>query len=193
MTILSKLLIDDCLYTFPFKKDELQSERIDVHRIASMGRLADVMYAFQLSPLSILKRDENGWQPIHEAARSGHLNVVKFFVEKGVPINSRTGKDGNGGSVLWWAQRFHGDNHPLIQYLKENKAINIAPNSRGKIYQINANVDDDDDGVINDDDDSMDVTQDANKDDQNEITDDDDDDGGGGGGYYDDDVGHEEL
>lgn len=101
------------------------------------------MYAFQLSPLSILKRDENGWQPLHEAVRSGHLNVVKYLIEKGSNINSRTGIHGNGGSVLWWAKKFHDNNHPVVVYLKENNAISIAP--EGVNDKDNGDGDDDDD------------------------------------------------
>ena len=111
-------------------KEELQIETIDIHKIASSGKVADLAYAFQLSPLSILKRDENGWQPLHEAVRSGHLNVIKFIVEKGSSINSRTGKDGNGGSVLWWALHFHDKQHPIVVYLKEKHARNIAPGGK---------------------------------------------------------------
>ena len=35
----------------------------------------------------IHKKDSNGWLPIHEAARGGHLHVVQLLVEFGADIN----------------------------------------------------------------------------------------------------------
>lgn len=108
-------------------KDELKGETIDTHKIAGNGKLSDLIYSYQLSPLSIIRRDENGWQPLHEAARGGHLNVVKYLVEQGSNIDSRTGNGGTGGSVLWWAIRFHGEDHPVAIYLKEQNAVSTPP------------------------------------------------------------------
>ena len=86
------------------------------------------MYSFKLNPKSIVAKDENGWQPLHEAVRSGHMNVIKFLVEEGkVDINARTGADGRGGSTLWWSKKYHGSNHPVTVYLEENGAVDVAP------------------------------------------------------------------
>jgi ankyrin repeat protein len=61
-------------------------------------------------------KDKQGWQPIHEAARAGHLNVVEFLVEKGVDIHSRT-NDGEGDTPLEIAVEKWGSDHPVSQYL----------------------------------------------------------------------------
>jgi len=42
-------------------------------------------------------------QRLHEAARSGHIEVVRYLVEKGSKIDLRANR-GRGGSPLWWAQ-----------------------------------------------------------------------------------------
>ena len=129
------------MFSCTYLKDELKGEVIDTHKIAGSGKLSDLIYSYQLSPLSIIKRDENGWQPLHEAARAGHLNIVKYLVEQGSNVDSRTGSNGSGGSVLWWALKFHGEDHPVVIYLREKNAKSVAPEG--------VNDDDDDDDDVN--------------------------------------------
>lgn len=64
------------------------------------------------------QKDENGWQPIHEAARGGHLEVVQLLVDHGANINERT-NFGEGSSVLELALDNHGRDHPLFLYLED--------------------------------------------------------------------------
>mmetsp|Transcript_4113 Transcript_4113/g.8317 ORF Transcript_4113/g.8317 Transcript_4113/m.8317 type:complete len:94 (-) Transcript_4113:168-449(-) len=63
---------------------------------------------------------------LHEAARGGHVDVVEYLLERGLDINQRTHK-GKGGSPLWWAKKIHGDDHPVVKYLKEKGAKNLKP------------------------------------------------------------------
>ena len=65
-------------------------------------------------------RDTNDWQAIHEAASAGHLEVLRYLVEKGSDINAVTKK---GGTVLWWAKRLLYAGDPVIAYLEEVGAI----------------------------------------------------------------------
>lgn len=69
--------------------------------------------------------DANGWLPIHEAASEGHLELVQTLLEHSKEnINARTS---TGGSVLYWAlegQADHDYEHPVIQELLKNGAIN---------------------------------------------------------------------
>ena len=45
-------------------------------------------------------KDKNGWQPIHEAALAGHIDVVEFLVGKGVGINALA-HYGEGDNRCW--------------------------------------------------------------------------------------------
>ena len=62
-------------------------------------------------------KDSNGWQPIHEAARGGHLDAVQLLVEHGADVNERT-HFGEGKSVLELVLDTHGHDHPLFGYLE---------------------------------------------------------------------------
>jgi prolyl 4-hydroxylase len=64
------------------------------------------------------KKDVNGWQPIHEASRGGHKEVVELLVQYGADINSRTGKYSDGYSPLSLVIQNHGEDHPLVEYLR---------------------------------------------------------------------------
>ena len=46
-------------------------------------------------------------------------------------INART-NDGKGGTALWWAEHGLPENHKVIQILKRNGAISIAPFQKKK-------------------------------------------------------------
>ena len=64
-------------------------------------------------------RDANAWQAVHEAARGGHLDVLRFLLDQGADVGAQTS---GGGSVLYWARRNLQDNHPLVQYLEDTGA-----------------------------------------------------------------------
>ena len=66
----------------------------------------------------IHNKDSNGWMPIHEAARGGHLNVVQLLVEFGADVNERT-NFGDGSSVMELVLDNHGHDHPLFSYLED--------------------------------------------------------------------------
>jgi prolyl 4-hydroxylase len=70
-------------------------------------------------------KDANGWTPLHEGVRGGHLEVVKLLVENGADASARTGDE--GGSVLWWAKQTHGDDHEVVKFLEEIGALDIGP------------------------------------------------------------------
>jgi len=70
--------------------------------------------------------DENGWTPLHEGARSGSLEVVKYLFENGADINMKT-NSGAGGTALYYAKQKYSDEHPLISYLESIGALDIGP------------------------------------------------------------------
>jgi len=75
---------------------------------------------------SLIAKDRNGWQPIHEAARGGHLDTVAFLLDHGADLNARTHK-GSGVSPLKIAREAHGDDHILVQFLKDLGAQEFGP------------------------------------------------------------------
>ena len=70
-------------------------------------------------------KDSNGWTPLHEGARGGHLEVVKLLIENGADVSARTGED--GGTALWWAKQTHGDDNEVVKFLEEIGALDIGP------------------------------------------------------------------
>jgi len=69
--------------------------------------------------------DRNGWTPIHEAVRSGHLHVLEYLVGQGADYDKRTNQ-GYGPSALFIARDVHGDEHPVVEFLEELDAIEIG-------------------------------------------------------------------
>jgi ankyrin repeat protein len=59
-------------------------------------------------------KDANGWTPLHDGARAGHVEVVKLLIDKGANINERT-NEGKGETPLHWSIVEHGEDHPVSQ------------------------------------------------------------------------------
>ncbi len=79
-------------------------------------------------------KDDNGWQPLHESVRAGSLEIIDLLVGYyGADVNARTGGHNDGGSVLWWAIKFHSRDHVVAQYLIRKGAVSIAPGERTEL------------------------------------------------------------
>jgi len=97
------------------------------HYAAASGDLDLVKQVAKEDRTSLKKADQNGWQPIHEAARGGHVDVVKYLIEEhGADMNARTGPGGSGLSPLGLALEHHDEDHPLIFFLREIGAKDYA-------------------------------------------------------------------
>jgi hypothetical protein len=116
--------------------------------VAANGELTKLKDIAKKNPKSLNVADSNGWKPIHEGARGGHVDVVKFLL-KTIPncdINERT-NNGSGGSPLWFAEAELSKNHPMIQFLRKNGAVAIAPDDlSGPSKSSNDDEDDNNDG-----------------------------------------------
>ena len=60
--------------------------------------------------------DENGWTALHEAARSGHADVLRLLVAKGADASKKTKY---GQSVHDIARDVHQEDHPAMRFLGE--------------------------------------------------------------------------
>mmetsp|Transcript_12585 Transcript_12585/g.22809 ORF Transcript_12585/g.22809 Transcript_12585/m.22809 type:complete len:229 (-) Transcript_12585:228-914(-) len=110
------------------------------HRAASVGNVQKLKHEIETATwqdasrkhtqksLLISERDEHGWQPIHEGAFGGHLDVVHLLVKNGADINTRT-HGGHGGTPLHLAHKKFGDHHPLVKYLKSIGGLNVGPHT----------------------------------------------------------------
>jgi hypothetical protein len=66
----------------------LQLSPIHAHHEAKKGSLDKLRILAALDSTRLHEVNDKGWQPIHEAAQAGHLDVVKFLLENGADIDS---------------------------------------------------------------------------------------------------------
>jgi prolyl 4-hydroxylase len=91
----------------------------EAHVAASIGDVKGIIQLGKINQHLLLRRDANGWQPIHEATRAGHINVVKVLIEQfTVNVNSRTGIQEDGHTPLSIAFDRYGKFHTMVQYLR---------------------------------------------------------------------------
>ena len=118
-------------------KQEIKYERIlselrqaapptQANHLASKGNVEALKKLAEEDPDVLFQVDSNGWQPLHEAARSGNTEVVQYLIEQGVDVNARTNA-GKGASALWWAEEQRGVNHGAAQALRNAGATRLAP------------------------------------------------------------------
>jgi len=114
-------------------KDE--DSAYEPHDILTAARTNDIITLTSIlrdKPEWVSIKDVNGWQALHEATRNSHIDAVEMLVEMGhADVNSRTGKDMNGGSALWWvteAFSFPADS-TIVTYLLTRGAQVIPPDT----------------------------------------------------------------
>uniref|UniRef100_A0A7S2A5Z6 Fe2OG dioxygenase domain-containing protein n=1 Tax=Trieres chinensis TaxID=1514140 RepID=A0A7S2A5Z6_TRICV len=96
------------------------------HKAAIEGDINVIKDLAETNKGDLHKKDKNGWQPIHEAARAGHKEIVELLVHHGANINERT-NHGRGATPLRLVMMAHGEQHPLADFLKELGALDIGP------------------------------------------------------------------
>lgn len=69
------------------------------------------------------------FRPIHEAARGGHTDIIKFLIDRGVDVNARP--NGTGGTPLYYAKERRGSDHESVKLLQTYGALEVAPFYRG--------------------------------------------------------------
>lgn len=114
------------LYVQRSKQNSFTTGSTSAHLAAQKGDLKSLSLALEKDSEIVNARDENGWTPLHEGARGGHTEIVKFLHEHGGELNART-SSGAGGTPLWWAKRVHGDSHPVVDFLESVGALSLGP------------------------------------------------------------------
>lgn len=104
---------------------------ITPHSAAALGKLGELKEMAERDPSILTKPDMNGWRPLHEAVRSGELEVVEYLVEHGADVNQRTNQ-GKGGTPLFWAEQMLDKDSPVVLYLKKKGAKSIPPSTTEK-------------------------------------------------------------
>lgn len=106
------------------KARSFQTGSTVAHTAARDGDIEALQEIIEIMEDAVHKKDSNGWTPLHEGARSGHKDVIEILVENGAKINEKT----NGGeTALWWVEKTHGKDHPLIAFMKGLGAIKLGP------------------------------------------------------------------
>lgn len=115
-------------------KDNDWVRGLNAHTAASSGDLDALLTIAKDNPDALHHKDNNGWNPLHEAVRGGHVGVVKYLLKNGLDKDERT-HTGDGGSPLWWAKKTHGLKHPMVHYLEGIGAKEVPPNGHKKIFK----------------------------------------------------------
>ena len=94
------------------------------HHAAAYGDVDRLKDLARMDKKSLLHRDDNGWEPLHEAVRGGHLDAVEFLIKQaGADINSRTGQKRDGSSPLNLALRYLTEGDAVTRFLLSNGAV----------------------------------------------------------------------
>lgn len=113
---------------YGWKKPSPSAAQVDTpegHYFAQQGDIDGLKGLIKANPKALLRKDRNGWMPIHEAVRAGSKDAVKFLVDNGSDMNSRT-HHGEGSSPLALAIEVLTERHPVSKYLMEIGAAVIT-------------------------------------------------------------------
>ena len=93
------------------------------HHAAALGDMELLQNLAQTDKKALVYRDENGWEPLHEAVRRGQLEAVQFLIQEGgANINSRTGTHHRGESPLNLALQHLTASDAVTRFLLSNGA-----------------------------------------------------------------------
>ena len=94
----------------------------ELHHHALAGDVDKMEKALTTQADLVNVRDKNGWQALHEAVRTGTIEIIQMLLDKGAEVNRRTGKTENGKTPLDLAKEFHGESHEITKLLQARGA-----------------------------------------------------------------------
>jgi len=98
----------------------------EAHLAAKDGDTITLMKIVNDSKHLVHAKGLNGWTPLHEAAHSGHVGVMRVLVTKGANINEWT-NNGSAVTPLWLAMKAHGEDHSVVSYLQSGGTESLGP------------------------------------------------------------------
>ena len=103
------------------EEQEEADGRTEIHRAAADGDIEGLERLLSTPGNSDMlhARDLNDWQAVHEAARAGQLEALKYLIDRGADVGSKTN---SGGTALWWAKKSLPADHEVIVYLQSINA-----------------------------------------------------------------------
>jgi prolyl 4-hydroxylase len=108
------------------KQESTKAKEVTMHAAAANGDLERIKELAAKDRSLLFYVDENGWQPLHEAARAGQTLVVEYLLAEGADLNARTNR-GFGATPLWWAEQSLTPDHPTVKILRQLNAIKQGP------------------------------------------------------------------
>lgn len=95
-----------------------------VHEAAAIGDLHTLRAAATENPHLLFEFDSNGWTPLHEAIRTGQIDVISFLAQESEAAGrddfvNDVGNFGSASSPLALAIEHHGEDHPITNRLRE--------------------------------------------------------------------------
>jgi prolyl 4-hydroxylase len=97
------------------------------HFAAATGDVARLARLAKENKSALHSKDQNGWQPLHEAVRAGSKEAVELLIKHGADMNARTGPDGKGASPLNLALDYRNVGDAVTAYLMSIGAEDIEP------------------------------------------------------------------
>lgn len=90
-------------------------------KLAERGDLYTLKYLLTVDPSQLHRYNVKGWQPLFFACKQGHLEVVKFLVEKGAKVNAIS-TIRPYRNPLMIADEYLGKDSSVSQYLRQQGA-----------------------------------------------------------------------
>lgn len=88
----------------------------DVHTAAATNDIESLRRFLRIKPEFAIHKDDNGWEPLHEAAYGRQVEAVEMLLQQPlVDVNTRTAR--NGATALWWLRGIP-DDDPVVVLLK---------------------------------------------------------------------------
>lgn len=112
-----------------FTGNLLPDNKHAIHKWSKQGKLKKLVLIINKNPQLVDSKDKYGWTPLQIAAARGHIDIVKYLVEKGADVNI---VDTYGFSALHLAA-LKGDNR-VFEWLVDHGAVLKSDTRSQKVF-----------------------------------------------------------